>query len=267
MQTENILISAGLSVEQSAIYEALLERGPQKASDLAKWSGIGRSLVYKVLEQLDSIGLVSKQGGSGTVAVYTPNHPSLLLDHMDKVERELELARESVSANLGSFLSKFNLINEKPSVQFYEGVKGLERLWSDIITEKTNILLIQSPDDRKLSELEIKINNQIKKQVTNNISTRAITPLVSDTKEFIEKYDTHNLVTRSIIDKEIFNIPAQVIVYGENKVGITSFGEHMITTIIEDTAIHKTFSIMFEYIWDKNKKDNEAILKTLDIKI
>jgi len=72
MQEENILIQAGLSEEQAQIYQALLERGPQRASDLTKWVGLKRGLVYKVLEQLENIGLALKSEGKGTVAVFFP---------------------------------------------------------------------------------------------------------------------------------------------------------------------------------------------------
>jgi sugar-specific transcriptional regulator TrmB len=39
---ENILKQAGLSEEQAITYEALIDKGPQKASILANWTGIKR---------------------------------------------------------------------------------------------------------------------------------------------------------------------------------------------------------------------------------
>jgi hypothetical protein len=51
------------------------------------------------------------------------------------------------------------------------------------------------------------------------------------------------------------NNPAQVVIYG-NKVALTSFGDCMITTIIEDPSITKTFNMLFEVLWSKHPKDN-----------
>jgi len=58
MDNTRILIDAGLSEEQALIYSTLIEKGPQRASSIATWIRIKRSLVYKVLEQLFSMGLI-----------------------------------------------------------------------------------------------------------------------------------------------------------------------------------------------------------------
>ncbi len=83
------------------MYESLLEKGPQKASPLSTWTGIKRGLVYKILEQLENMGLVEKKGGTGTVAVFYPAHPSILLDKMDRDKKNFELAKEIVGAGIG----------------------------------------------------------------------------------------------------------------------------------------------------------------------
>jgi sugar-specific transcriptional regulator TrmB len=254
MTQENILIQSGLSIEQSVIYQSLLEKGAQKAGELSKWTGIKRGLIYKSLEQLEHLGLVQKKGGPGTVATYSPSHPNRLIDILENQEKNIQLAKETVSANLGTFLSQFNLFQEKPGVQFFEGVKGLERLWNDIISEKTDIYLIQSPDDRHHQKIGDKISKQIEKQVKNNIHTKAITPIVEDTFQWVKEFDKKNLVNRQVIPLEIFNIPAQIILYGKQKVGITSFGETIITTIIDDVFTYQTFLIIFNFIWDSAKE-------------
>ncbi len=81
---EKILIEAGLSEEQAAIYSALLDKGPLKAGAISSWTGIKRGLIYKVLDQLENMGLVSKKGGDGTVAVFAPEHPSRLSEIMER---------------------------------------------------------------------------------------------------------------------------------------------------------------------------------------
>lgn len=118
---ENILKQAGLSEEQAMTYQTLLDKGPQKATPLSVWTGIKRGLTYKVLEQLENMGLVEKKGGIGTVAVFYPAHPSLILDKMERDKKSLELAKDVVSAGLGQLSSKYNLLSGKPNVRFFEG--------------------------------------------------------------------------------------------------------------------------------------------------
>lgn len=263
---ENILIEAGLSEEQALIYNALLEKGPQKASVLATWTGIKRSLVYKVLEQLEGMLLVSKKGGSGSVAVFFPEHPSQILRFIEQKEKAIVLSKETVAVSLGAFVSKYNLLSDKPNIQFYEGKKGIQSLYANILATHKDIFLIQSPHDRERPEIGDLISEQIKKQVQLGIKTKAITPLVDDTKLFVEQYDAKNLVERRVIKKEDFSPPAQIIIFG-NKIGVTSFDENMITTIIENEAIAKTFTTMFNFIWKKQEKEHNEIIQSFGISL
>ena len=127
MENNSILIEAGLSEEQAIVYDALLEKGPQRASNLSKWTGIKRGLTYKILEQLKNMGLVEEKGGKGTVAVFIASHPSLLLGNIERREKELSLSKEMLSHSLGGLVSKYNLIVGKPNVQFYEGDEAYQR--------------------------------------------------------------------------------------------------------------------------------------------
>ncbi len=103
---EKILIDAGLSKEQAYVYNSLIEKGPQKASMISKWTGIERTLVYKVLEQLKLIGLVSEKGGKGTVAMFSPNHPSSLMKSVEQKEQELKTTKELLFQNIGQLSSR-----------------------------------------------------------------------------------------------------------------------------------------------------------------
>lgn len=115
---EKILMDAGLSEEQAIIYNTLLDKGSMKAGPIASWTGIKRGLVYKVLDQLIILGLVIKTENEGAVAIFSPTHPSRLIEILDKKERDLELTKDIVSSSLGSLSSKFNLLHGKPTVQF-----------------------------------------------------------------------------------------------------------------------------------------------------
>ncbi len=264
MDNDNILRQAGLTEDQAQIYEALLDRGVQRASTLSKWTGIKRGLTYKTLEQLELMGLIKKTENKGSVATFSAQHPSNLMQNIERKEREIALSKEMVIYSLGSLVSKYNLLEDKPNIQFFEGIEGLNKLYTDIIAIKKNILLIQSPDDRNHPEIEKLIQLQIKRQVDTNIQTRAITPLVEDTKIFVEKYDEKNLVTRRIVKPGNFSPPAQIIVFG-NKVGITSFEENMITTIIESESFSKTFESIFNLIWEKQSEEHEEIIASLGV--
>ena len=263
MENSNLLIESGLSEEQAFIYDALLEKGPQKASALSKWTGIKNGLTYKVLDQLKSMGLVVERGGKGTVAVFTASHPSLLLGNIERKEKEISLAKDILSKSLGGLVSKYNLIAGKPNVQFYEGVNGLEKIYEDIILEGKDILLIQSPFDSDIPEIDTIVQKQIKRQVSKNIHAKALTPHIDTTKEWVQHHDEKNLVTRHIIQKGELEIPAQILIYGK-KVGISSVKNPLISTIIEDENITQTFKAMFEYMWNLSDEYNKKTIASFD---
>ena len=168
MQEENILIQAGLSEEQALAYQSLLDKGPQRASDLAKWTGIKRGLIYKVLEQLESMGLVSKQGGLGTVAVFSPAHPSLLLSNIEKKEKEIALNKEMLMSSIGALSSKYNLIIGKPNVQFFEGKEGIIKIYEQALNSGTKF--IDSFEDK--GEMSTFIPEYIPKFIENFITNK-----------------------------------------------------------------------------------------------
>src|SRR3989344_9597187 len=171
MQEENILIQAGLSEEQAVTYQALLDKGLQRASDLAKWTGIKRGLIYKVLEQLESMGLVSKKGGPGTVATFSPAHPSLLLSNIERKEKEIALNKEMLMNSIGTLSSKYNLIVGKPNIQFFEGKDGVAKVLRDSFTSQTEILTFA--DNEAMNKYYPELNKEnVEARKKSNIKKR-----------------------------------------------------------------------------------------------
>lgn len=258
MQEENILIQAGLSEEQAQTYQALLERGPQRASDLAKWTGIKRGLIYKVLEQLENMSLISKKGGPGTVAVFSPSHPSLLLSNIERKEKEIALSREILQSSLGSLSSKFNLITGKPNVQFFEGKEGVERVLNDTLSSKDEILTYV---DMEIVEKYFKdINDKyVEKRSKMEIKKRLLVIENNFTNNLFNKWskenpDYFNVTDLKMVKTPLNNIEGAIQIYG-NKIGlITISNENLISIIIDDERINKLFRSMFEALYLTSEK-------------
>ncbi len=250
---ENILKQAGLSEEQASTYDALLEKGPQKASSLASWTGIKRSLTYKVLEQLENMGLVDKKGGTGTVAVFYPSHPAVLLDKMDRDKKNLDLAKEVVATGVGSLTSKYNLLSGKPNIRFFEGMEGVEKVLEDTLHTTDEVLTyldieivekyFKDLNDEYVSKREKK---GIKKRILvidNQFSNNLFRRKYNEDPEFFKITDLKMAKT------PIEGIEGAIQIY-ENKIGIiTISNENLISIIIEDARINKLFKSMFEALY------------------
>lgn len=255
---EKILIEAGLSEEQSAIYSALLDKGPMKASALSTWTGIKRGLIYKVLEQLEGMGLISKKGGPGTVAVFSPEHPSRLSEIMERKERSLALAKETIMFSLGNLSSKFNLLSGKPNVQFFEGKEGVEKILEDTLSTTDEILTYV---DMEIVEKYFKdINDRyVEKRTKKDIKKRLLVIENNFTVELfrkwnVEKPDFFSVTELKMAKTPINEVEGAIQIYN-NKIGIiTISNENLISIVIEDARINKLFRSMFEAIYSTSSK-------------
>lgn len=247
---ENILKQAGLSEEQAVTYEALLEKGPQKASPLAEWTGIKRGLTYKVLEQLENMGLVEKKGGTGTVAVFYPNHPSVLLDKMDRDKKNLDLAKEMVSLGLGSLASKYNLIVGKPSIRFFEGKEGIKEVLFDTLSVSKDTEIYTYVDLDAILKYIPEINEEYsEKREKLGIKKKGLMLDTIKAREVIKTYLTEITETKFIkINVPEFETIMQIY---ENKISYITLKENqMIGIIIEDPHIYKMHKAIFEHLWE-----------------
>ena len=247
---EKILIEAGLSEEQAAIYGSLLDKGPLKAGAISAWTGLKRGLIYKVLEQLEGMDLVSKKGGKGTVAVFAPEHPSHLKEMMERKEKSLAQAKEAVSFSLGALSSKFNLLSGKPNVQFFEGQDGVAMVLRDSLTSQTEILTFA--DNEAMNKYYPELNREnIEARKNTHIKKRLIsidTPFVRE----LAKNDNPEITDRRLIDSiDKFSVAVQIY---DNKVTyITLTPDKAIGVIIEDKAIYEMQKIIFEKLWENAK--------------
>jgi sugar-specific transcriptional regulator TrmB len=247
---EKILIEAGLSEEQSAIYSALLDKGPLKAGAISSWTGLKRGLIYKVLDQLENMGLISQKGGEGTVTVFSPNHPSRLNEIMEQKERSFALAKETVSFSLGALSSKFNLLSGKPNVQFFEGKEGVAKVLRDSLTSETEILTFA--DNEAMNKYYPELNKEnvdVRKKL--NIKKRLISVDTPRVRE-LAKNDNPEITERRLIKStDKFSVAVQIY---DNKVTyITLSPDKAIGVIIEDKAIYEMQKMIFEILWENAK--------------
>ncbi|OHA34020.1 MAG: hypothetical protein A3A22_03695 [Candidatus Taylorbacteria bacterium RIFCSPLOWO2_01_FULL_45_34b] len=254
---EKVLENAGLSPEQSRLYLSLLEGGLSSARHLASKTNLGRALTYKILGQLTYLKLVEKKKTYGRIALFAPTHPERLKELLHEKQKLTEQSIATLQSSFGSLSSAYNFLQGKPNVQFFEGVIGIQHVYDDILEIGKDIFVISSPINDGRQEILHLIREQIKRQVEQNIKTKAITPIATGQPIAtpIEEDEKH-LITRKQVPAEKLHIPAQIIIYGD-KVAITNFKETLITVLVESKYIAETFRIMFEYIWENDVPSNK----------
>ncbi len=245
------LLSVGCSPLEAELYLRLLSRPLERASSLAKSTNAGRTNVYYALDQLESMGLVAKIDKPGQVARYTATKPKQAFGNLKSATKQASDAKiDALDSLIGSLQSQYNYLRGEPNVRFFEGLSGLEQLYTDILREGEDILLFRSHLDNDIPGLRKLVANQIQEQVRKRIHTRALVPTYAGGhRRDIVTEDKERLVERRSLPRDKFLLPAQIIVYS-NKVGITTFDDLSGTTIIENPVIATTLRVLFDLLWE-----------------
>ena len=251
------LVNAGFSAEQSEVYLSLLDHGPQTAISLAKTTKVKRTYVYKICQELANQNFITIEQ-KGRTTFFAPLSPNIIINKLSEKKSQIESAEIGVNNLLPSLLSKYRLIETKPAITYYEGIKGFQKVYDQIFRDKNDILLFRSTLDEKNKDLLNVVNRALENQVKLKIHTQTITPLVSDTKKTFLNLDQERLVNRHITRNPDFLLHSQIIIFGD-KVAITSFKGEITSTIIDNKDIAQTFRQIFYIFWDFTQAEHEDI--------
>jgi len=252
---EKLLSDVGLTKEQSLVYEMLLKTGFTPASRLSTGTGIKRSLVYKILDQLISLGLTEKREDIGKVALFFPAHPSKLKELISQKEESLKTATLSLGGALGQLTSAFNLLSGKPNIQFFEGEDGVRKVLKDSLSSSE---IIDAYSDIESIEKYIpEINTEyVAKRRKFGVKKRGLILDTPKARQLLEGYNpdiTENKFMKCSM------VPPQtqtILQIYDNKVSFISLGENLFTgTIIENPHIYFLQKYLYQCLWEASGKD------------
>ncbi len=233
---DDILKQAGLDELESKTYSTLLSNGALTILELSKKSTLKRTNLYNVLVTLEKKGLVTKLSENKKTK-YFPNSPRQIQELLKVQENQIDLAKNTFEILIDNLQSQYNLVSHKPVITYLEGLKGLQKLYDDVLDVGKDIFLVRSTYDDKRADVDKLVQKQLTLQVKRNIHARVIGPPEQDAKELYTKYDKIRLVEERFIPKFAFNLPAQIILYG-NKVAIATIRKEIIITLIDNKEIN-----------------------------
>ncbi|MEK7509561.1 MAG: helix-turn-helix domain-containing protein [Patescibacteria group bacterium] len=244
------LTQSGLTRDQAALYGALLHKGALPAREAALEAGIGRTLGYALLKQLIEIGLVTKAKEKGSVARFSPAHPSILQDRIEAQQKSAERAATTLKTVLPDLSSLYNLATGRPGVRFYEGRDGVREVLFDSLTSKDTIYTYADMEtvDGYVGDInEEYVRARIKKGVPKKL-------LVPDTPaaraELLQ--DASDLTNMRLIpNQDAPPLHAAMEIY-DGKISYVTFTKDILMgTIISDPAIYSLHRFLFEEQWKR----------------
>lgn len=257
----DVLVQAGLDDKESAVYTTLLNHGGLTVLEIAKKSGQKRTNLYNILENLKHQNLV-KEVKKDTTTKYYPQSPREIEKLLDRKSQMINHAKLNYEILVNSLQSQFSLIEHKPVITYYEGLEGLQRLYNNVNDTGKDILLLRSTFDDKRKDVDALIAKQIVEQVKRNIHAKVIGPLenIDEAKELYTKYDKTRLVEERFIKNFPFNLPAQILIYG-NKTAISTIREDIIITTIDHKDVTDSYRVLFNFIWEYSTPEHNEIVK------
>lgn len=244
----DILTSLGLTPEQVDIYESLLTHGPQSAGSLAKTTHVQRTYIYRVAGELVTKGLVAMDK-KGKTSLYIPQSPDHLLTQAEELKSKATQAQKALEGILPSLKTKYQAIEAKPVITYYEGIEGIKKVYLDTIKEGKPILALVETSKADPEIYDWVTAEYVKLRISANISVRAIVATGSKTEEYTLRDKTELRETKTV-NSERFPFEHEINIYG-NKVAIINHrkGTQLIGIIMDNPVIAKTFRSWFELTW------------------
>ncbi|MDR0650650.1 MAG: hypothetical protein LBG59_04545 [Candidatus Peribacteria bacterium] len=250
-----ILEKQGFSPFEARVYLATLELGQAPASRIADKLNENRVTVYSALEAMkkrDLILTVTKN----KVIHYTAISPKSLL-------KTIQEKADSFAEAMPEFLALSALLNDKPSVQFYEGIEGLKLLYEDTLNYPDSTLKAflgyEIVDKRLGRRLNYEyLPQRIKKKILAKV-------LVSGQPETNLNYiatnrkDTSSKYTElTYISDALFQLSNEINLYGDDKIALMMFGENeMMGLLIKSKMLYKTLNSLFDLTWKTQRNGQE----------
>ncbi|HOF79224.1 MAG TPA: helix-turn-helix domain-containing protein [Candidatus Dojkabacteria bacterium] len=257
----DVLVQAGLDTKEAAVYNTLLSNGGLTVLEIANKSGQKRTNLYNILENLKNQNLV-KEVKQDSTTKYFPQSPREIEKLLERKSQMIHHAKLNYEILINSLQSQFTLIEQKPLITIFEGLKGLQRLYDDVNDTGEDILLLRSTFDDKRKDVDSIIATQMVEQVKRGIHAKVIGPLesIEETKALYTKYDKVRLVEERFIKNFPFNLPAQIIIYG-TKTAISTIRKDIIITIIDHKDVTETYRVLFNFIWKYSTPEHNEIVK------
>jgi sugar-specific transcriptional regulator TrmB len=234
----------GLNENESKVYLALLQSEESSASEIAKKTGINRSLVYSILESLAEKGIASYVLKNNK-RFYRAAEPQKILSMLKEKEKIF-------SSILPELIAMQKPKGKKPVIEILEGKEGIKTIFNDILRLKQEWDAFGSSGAGK--ELlgpyvdAFEKERQKAKIILNVICTRTEDGLKRG-KEF-----EGMKLTNVRYAVETYDSPASNYIYGDRIVIIFWYKEFPFALRIIDKNLAESYKNYFNALWKASVK-------------
>ena len=248
MLLTSILESQGFSPMEAKVYLTNLELGLVPASVIARKLEENRVTVYSTLQNLIKRDLILTVTKNKVVHYSAISPKNLLKKSQEKVDQ--------LSDAMSELLALTMVFNDKPSVQFYEGVEGLKMLYDDTLEYPSSTIkafLWYAKLDKNLERYLT--YTYLPKRMKKKIVAQVLIPQDVENSSYapMDKKDISSKWTQiKIISDPIFQVSNEINLYGNDKIALMMFHEtEMMWLLIKSKMLYTTLASLFDLTWKR----------------
>ncbi|MFA5986565.1 MAG: helix-turn-helix domain-containing protein [Parcubacteria group bacterium] len=243
MKLQNTLEKLGFEAKEATLYTTLLELGEAGIVDIARKSGLKRTTVYHIVDNLKLRGLVS-QTKKGKKVFYIAEDPH-------SIGQDLREKESLFQKTLPELLSIANLLEKKPVIKYFEGINGIKEAYKDHLKQGDYEMLGWWSESYNIFGDDFFYDYYMPERLKKKIWLRAIVPNSPYGQKHV-KEDQKFLRKIKLADLDPTFAELDIHLYGNNKISINSFTEKF-ALIIESKALYNTLKNIFELQWKSLK--------------
>ena len=230
----------GLEEKQAKIYLALLELGETSIKEIAKKSGIKRTSIYDLIDEMIDYGYikVTIRGKRKRFMAVDPDNLKLVIKKREALLDEI--MPELRSLNLTSGI--------KPKMLFFEGIKGLKEAYEESLKENGLTICGWASEDIFHVLGEDWANDYIKRRAQKKIQSQLIVSKAERIKQFVQ-VDSLQARQTMVVDPKKYLFSIEINIYGSNVALISA--KDKIAIIIVSEPIAATMRMVFRMCWEK----------------
>lgn len=244
MIVQDYLQKIGLSEKESAIYVAGLQLGPSSIQELADEAGIKRTTAYEVIKTLKDKNLVNESTrGKRTVFIMEePDNLALFLKQRERIFATI----------LPELMALQNKDAKKPAIRIFEGQKGLEKIYEDMIKKPGDILALAAPKDLISPRmLEFLRQDWEPRRIKGQIALRRVNINLSGDKrrdgKIIPKPEEFEQIKYLPVDDYPFTVG--IYIYRKKVAFVSCQTQEMFGIVLRSPAVNLTMKAVFETFW------------------
>ncbi|MBU2542113.1 hypothetical protein KJ785_00955 [Patescibacteria group bacterium] len=238
MKFENILQNYGLSRKEAKVYLACLELGSASVQKIARKSGLARSTVYEVLDDLNNQNFVNSFRRK-RVKYFSAEDPA-------QVIKLAQMKVDAMQEVLPQLNAMYGQAKHRPTVRFYQGKDGMKIILEEVLDEADEMLSFGSAEDL-FRELGDYFNKFVERRIKKKIPARVILNESKKAQERKRLGPQHLRQVKILPDRHLHQ--GQIFIW-KNKIAMFSFTNDFVAIVIESKELYVVQKAMFEHLWE-----------------